>query len=438
MDLFDKKVNTSAAPLAARMRPATLDKFFGQEHIIAEGSLIRKLIENDNLSSFIFWGAPGCGKSTLAGIIANSTKAEFVSFSAVTSGIPELRKVISKAKEDKKYYNKKTILFIDEIHRFNKAQQDALLPHVEDGTFILIGATTENPYFEVNTPLLSRSRIVRFNSLSDESIKEVLNNAIKDTENGYGNEKIEIADDVIDHILRISSGDARSALNVLEMCIKLSKLEDGVRKIDLEVAEMAGGEKIVAYDKHGDMHYDTISAFIKSMRGSDPDAALYYLAIMLNAGEDIKFIARRIVICASEDVGNADPMALVVANSAAQAVMFIGMPESKILLAQAVTYVSCAPKSNASYAGINAAYNDVLNQKVPPVPLHLRDTSYKGAKSLNNGKGYKYAHDYPEGWVEQNFMPKGLEDKIYYNPTDRGHERVFKQKLEITRKHKKK
>ena len=304
---------------------------------------------------------------------------------------------------------------------------------------MLVGATTENPYFEVNGALISRSIIFELKPLSKEDIKEILKRAVYDKERGMGSYKADIDNDALEFLADIANGDARSALNAIELGILTTdRSDDGLIHIDLKTAEQCIQKRAVRYDKTGDNHYDTISAFIKSMRGSDPDAVSYYLAKMLYAGEDIKFIARRIVICASEDVGNADPMALVVSNSAAQAVMFIGMPESKILLAQAVTYVSCAPKSNASYVGINAAYNDVINQKVPPVPLHLRDTSYKGAKSLNNGKGYKYAHDYPEGWVEQNFMPKGLEDKIYYNPTDRGHEKVFKQKLEITRKHKKK
>ena len=434
MDLFDKNQNKELnSPLAAKMRPTNFSDFVGQEHIVAEGSLLRKLIESDNISSFIFWGPPGCGKSTLAGIIAENTSSIFVSFSAVTSGIPDLRKIIEKAKEDRKYYNKKTILFIDEIHRFNKAQQDALLPHVEDGTVILIGATTENPYFEVNTPLLSRSRIIQFSALSEKSIEKIIKNTLENTKSGFADRDIDITNEALEHIVNISTGDARSALNILEMCVKMS--ENG--KIDLNTAELAAGEKILGYDKNGDAHYDTISAFIKSMRGSDPDAALYYLAVMLSAGEDIKFIARRIVIAASEDVGNADPMALVIANNAAQAIMFIGMPEAQIILAQAVTYIASAPKSNASYLGINKAIEDVKNEKVPKVPIHLRDASYKGAQKLEHGKGYLYPHDYENGWVEQNYLPDEISDRVYYEPNARGHEGKFKQKIDTIREFRK-
>ncbi len=435
MDIFENTKLNNDMPLPARMRPKTLDEFFGQDEITKEDSLIRKLIETDNLSSLIFWGPPGCGKSTLANIIANNTESEFVPFSAVIGGVGDLRKIIDKAKENKKYYNKKTILFIDEIHRFNKGQQDALLPFVEDGTVTLIGATTENPYFEVNTPLLSRSRIVKFNALDKDSLKQVIERAVKDKEKGFGNYNITIDDDAYELILRISAGDARTALNILEICVKLIPGED--KHIDIKTCEIAAGEKSIAYDKDGDMHYDIISAFIKSMRGSDPDAAIYYLALMLSAGEDIKFIARRVCICASEDVGNADPMAMVVANNAAQVVQFVGMPEARIPLAQAVAYVACAPKSNASCVAIDKALHDVRNNKIPPVPIHLRDAHYKGSKELGHGIDYKYAHDFPGGWVDQQYLPDGLEGTVYYEPTDRGHEKKFKERLEAIREAKK-
>ena len=431
-DLFDNVGRLGKSPLAAKVRPKTLEQFVGQEQIIAKGTLLRRLIETDRISSFIFWGPAGCGKSTLAGIIAESTSCIFVPFSAVTGGIPDLRKIIEAAKDNLKYNQRKTILFIDEIHRFNKAQQDALLPHVEDGTVILIGATTENPYFEVNTPLLSRSRIIQFSALPSNAIETIIKNALESEESGYKEKDIRLSNDALEHIVNISSGDARSALNILELCINLSPDNN----ISLETAELAAGEKILGYDKNGDAHYDTISAFIKSMRGSDPDAALYYLAVMLTAGEDIRFIARRIVICASEDVGNADPMALVVANSAAQAVMFIGMPEAKIILSQAVTYVACAPKSNASYIAINAACEDVQNQKNEQVPINLKDSSYKGAKKLGHGSGYLYPHDYEGGWVNQEYLPEGMRGKVYYNPVARGHENKFKDRLDYIRSNK--
>ncbi|MBQ0105933.1 MAG: replication-associated recombination protein A [Armatimonadetes bacterium] len=433
MDIFEEK--NSDAPLAARMRPKQLSEFYGQEEITGPDSLVRRLIESDNLSSLIFWGTPGCGKSTLANIIANTTQSAFVSFSAVIGGVGDLRKIIDKAKENKKYYNKKTILFIDEIHRFNKGQQDALLPYVEDGTVTLIGATTENPYFEVNTPLLSRSRIVRFRSLDPKALRQVIDRALTDKECGLGNMKIILDEEVYDFIFRISAGDARSALNILEMCVKLTPGEE--KHITVKTCSVAAGEKTVAYDKGGDMHYDVISAFIKSMRGSDPDAAIYYLALMLQAGEDIKFIARRVCICASEDVGNADPMAMVVANNAAQAVQFVGMPEARIPLAQAVAYVACAPKSNASCVAIDKAMSDVKNNKIPPVPIHLRDAHYNGAKKLGHGIDYKYAHDFPGAWVDQQYLPDGMEDKEYYLPSDRGHEKVFRQRLEAIKAAKK-
>ncbi len=435
--LFDDPASDiiSNQPLAARMRPRTLDEFLGQQHILGPGSLLRSAVETDQLPSMIFWGPPGCGKSTLAAIIAQQTKSNFENFSAVTSGIPELRKVIQRAKELRRM-NRRTILFIDEIHRFNKAQQDALLPHVEDGTVVLIGATTENPYFEVNTPLISRSRIFRFEPLSDADVCAVLMRALDDETRGLGALRIEVDEDALDHIVDVAQGDARSALSALELAVAATPdpPEGQPKRVTLEIAEQAVQKRVLKYDKNGDNHYDTISAFIKSMRGSDPDAAVYWLARMLAAGEDPKFIARRIVIQAAEDIGNADPMALVVANAAAQAVQFVGLPEAQIPLAQAAIYLACAPKSNASYVAINRANKDVAERKGPPVPRHLRDTSYPGAKALGHGEGYKYPHDFPGHHVEQEYLPPGAQSMPYYEPTEHGHEAKFKRRLEQLRR----
>jgi putative ATPase len=430
--LFDDKIdNTTGQPLAARMRPRTLDEFVGQEHILGEGNLLRRAIERDELTSVIFWGPPGCGKSTLAGIIANTSKSYFENFSAVISGIADVRKAVERAAERKKAYGQKTILFVDEIHRFNKAQQDAFLPHVEAGTVVLIGATTENPYFEVNSPLISRSRIFRFEPLANDSIRKIIEQALADKERGLGDIKTKIDPDALEHIVDLANGDARSALNSLEMSVMTTPPDsDGVRHVTVDIAEEAVQQRVLSYDKSGDNHYDTISAFIKSMRGSDPDAAVYWMARMLYAGEDPKFIARRIVIQAAEDVGNADPMALVVANAAAQAVMFVGMPEAQIPLAQAAIYLACAPKSNASYVAINRAMKDVAERQPPPVPMYLRDSSYPGAKKLGHGKGYKYPHDHPGGHVEQDYVPQDTKSQPYYVPSDRGHEAKFKKRLE--------
>ncbi len=432
--LFDDNpaVQQTSQPLATRMRPRTLDEFVGQEQIVGDDSILRQAIKSDEIPSMIFWGPPGCGKSTLAAIIANSTKHFFENFSAVTSGIPEMRKVIERANERKRANGRDTILFVDEIHRVNKAQQDALLPHVEKGTVTLIGATTENPYFEVNSPLISRSRIMRFESLTSQQVKELLKRALVDSERGLGGENADMDEEALDHIVGISEGDVRSALNALELAVRSAPKgeTDGRRHVTLDLAEQAVQKRAFKYDKDGDSHYDTISAFIKSMRGSDPDAAVYWLARMLNAGEDPKFIARRIVIQAAEDVGNADPMALVVAMAAAQAVQFVGLPECQIPLSQAVIYLACAPKSNACYTAINRANQDVANRKWPPVPRHLRDTSYPGAKKLGHGEGYKYPHAFPGGFVEQEYKPAEASSTVYYEPTDRGHEAKFKQRLE--------
>ena len=432
-ELFEE-LNTRNAPhqpLAARMRPRSLDEFVGQQHIVGPDTLLHTAIGHDDLTSMIFWGPPGCGKSTLASVIAQHTACNFENFSAVTSGIPEMRKVILRSKELRKISDRKTILFVDEIHRFNKAQQDALLPHVEDGTVILIGATTENPYFEVNTPLISRSRVFRFEPLADDQVRVVVERALSDEERGLGKENVRVDNGALDHIVDVAQGDARNALSALELAVKATKRDDsGVKTVTLKIAEQAVQKRVLNYDKNGDNHYDTISAFIKSMRGSDPDAAVYWLARMIAAGEDPKFIARRIVIQAAEDVGNADPMALVVATSAAQAVQFVGLPEARIPLAQAAIYLACAPKSNASYEAINRASKDVAERKAPPVPKHLRGTGYPGAKALGHGEGYLYPHDFPGHHVEQEYLPAEAKSSPYYEPTEHGHEAKFKRRLE--------
>ena len=431
MDLFDlvnEKNKKNYQPLAERMRPRTLDEFVGQEEIVGKGKLLYRAIETDNISSAIFYGPPGTGKTTLAKIIANTTKSEFKQINAVTSGVAEIRKAIDEATENLKLYGKKTIVFIDEIHRFNKLQQDALLPFVENGTIVLIGATTENPYFEVNRALISRSMVFQLKSIEVCDIKKVLRRALTD-ERGFKGTKIIIDEEVLDYFAQNSSGDIRKALNALEMAVLTSDKEDGAIKITIDDARECMQGKVLPYDKNGDNHYDTISAFIKSMRGSDPDAAVFYLAKMLEAGEDPSFVARRIVICASEDVGNADPMALVVASSAANAVEMIGMPESRIILSQAAIYVACAPKSNASYLAIEKAAEDVKNTGDAKVPPHLKDAHYKGAKDLGNGIGYKYPHDYKGNFVVQQYLPDSLKNKKYYLPKGIGYESKIIERL---------
>ncbi len=440
MDLFEynkiKKFNDNA-PLAARMRPRTLEEFVGQKHIVGKNKLLYRAIKADKLSSVIFYGPPGTGKTTLAKIIANSTESRFTQLNATTAGIKDIKETVKDANEQLSISGKRTILFIDEIHRFNKTQQDALLPHVEDGTIILIGATTENPYFEVNNALVSRSIIFSLNPLEKSDIKELLKNTLADNERGYGNKNIDISDDALEFLSDVANGDARSALNALELAVITTEEDpEGRIIIDLEVAQECIQKRALNYDKDGDNHYDTISAFIKSMRGSDPDAALYYLAKMIYAGEDPKFIARRIVICASEDVGNADPHALMVAVNAAHAVNFIGMPESRIILAQAVTYIACAPKSNAAYLGIDKALSDVKHKRIKTVPSHLKDAHYNGAESLGNGNGYKYAHDYPGHYVKQQYLPDELIGTVYYEPTENGVEKKIKDKLDRLRNNK--
>ena len=431
MDLFDyMRANTmeKESPLASRMRPTTLDEVVGQKHIIGKDKLLYRAIKADKLSSIILYGPPGTGKTTLAKVIANSTSAEFLQMNATSAGKKDMEDVISKAKNNMGMFGKKTILFIDEIHRFNKGQQDYLLPFVEDGTIILIGATTENPYFEVNGALLSRSIIFELKSLEKEDIKTLILRAVNDEKKGMGAYHAVIDEDALDFLADISNGDARAALTAVELGILTTeRSEDGVIHITLSVASECIQKRVVKYDKSGDNHYDTVSAFIKSMRGSDPDAAVYYLARMLYAGEDIKFIARRIMICASEDVSNADPMALVVATSAAQAVERIGMPEAQIILAQAVTYVASAPKSNSAVNAISEAMETVKNTMTAPVPSHLQDAHYKSSSKLGHGIGYKYAHDYPNHYVEQQYLPDGLTDRKFYRPSENGYEQQIRE-----------
>ncbi len=418
MDLFDysrQKNMNREAPLAARMRPEKLEDFVGQEHIVGKNTLLYRSITADKLSSIILYGPPGTGKTTLAHVIAHTTAGEFRQINATTAGKKDITDIVSEAKDKIALSGRRTILFIDEIHRFNKAQQDALLPYVEDGTVILIGATTENPYFEVNKALVSRSIIFELKHLSKQNIKCLIERALSDVDKGYGNFDIDMSDEAKEFIADVSSGDARIALNALELAVLTTDPDSkNIIHIDLETAEQCIQKRSLNYDKDGDNHYDTISAFIKSMRGSDPDAAVYYLAKMLYAGEDPRFIARRIVICASEDVGNADPRALCVAVAAAQAVDFIGLPECQINLSQAAAYVACAPKSNASVNAIYDAMNDVKHIQTSGVPNHLRDSHYPGAEKMGHGVGYKYAHDFPNNYVEQQYLPDELVGKQYY------------------------
>lgn len=433
IDLFSYMRETNQekdSPLAARMRPTTLDEVVGQKHILGPDKLLYRAIAADQLSSLIFYGPPGTGKTTLARVIANTTSAIFKQLNATVAGKKDMEEVVEEARNNLGMYQKKTILFIDEIHRFNKGQQDYLLPFVEDGTIVLIGATTENPYFEVNGALISRSRIFELKPLSQDDIRELINRAVYDVEKGMGAYHAVIDDDAADFLADISEGDARAALNAVELGILTTdRSEDGKIHITLSVASECIQKRVVRYDKGGDNHYDTISAFIKSMRGSDPDAALFYLARMLDAGESVTFIARRIMICASEDVGNADPQALTVAVSASLAVERVGMPEAQLILSQAAAYVACAPKSNSATVGIEEAMEAVRNTPRVTIPTHLMDAHYKGAAKLGHGEGYKYAHDYPNHYVEQQYLPYELNGREFYHLSDSGYEAKIKEHM---------
>ncbi len=436
MDLFEYMREQKAekeSPLASRLRPTSLEEVVGQQHIIGKDKLLYRAIKADKLGSIIFYGPPGTGKTTLAKVIANTTSADFQQINATVAGKKDMEVIVQQAKNNLGMYGKKTILFVDEIHRFNKGQQDYLLPFVEDGTLILIGATTENPYFEVNGALISRSSVFELQPLSAEDIKTLIKRAVYDVQKGMGSYRAEITEEALEFLADIASGDARNALNAVELGILTTqRSEDGKIHITLDVAQECIQKRVVRYDKTGDNHYDTISAFIKSMRGSDPDAAVYYLAKMLYAGEDIKFIARRMMICASEDVGNADPNALTVAVSAAQAIERVGMPEAQIILAQAATYIAGAPKSNAACNAIFAAAENVKNVKTT-VPVHLQDSHYRGSIDLGHGIGYKYAHDYPEHYVKQQYLPDEIKNARFYEPTENGYERQIKERLERLR-----
>ena len=432
MDLFEyakTKTLDRESPLASRMRPSTLDEVVGQEHIVGKDKLLYRAIKADKLTSVIFYGPPGTGKTTLARVIANTTSASFTQINATSAGKKDMEAVVKEAQDTLGMYGRKTILFIDEIHRFNKGQQDYLLPFVEDGTIILIGATTENPYFEVNSALLSRSIIFELKALTTENIRTLILRAVNDCEKGMGNYRAVIDEDAVEFLADMAGGDARNALNAVELGVLTTpRGEDGYIHLTLEVASECIQKRAVRYDKDGDNHYDTISAFIKSMRGSDPDAAVYYLARMLNAGEDVKFIARRIMILASEDIGNADPQAICVAVAAAQAVERVGMPESQIILSQAAAYMACAPKSNSAVNAIAAAMNSVRNIRTT-VPAHLQDAHYGGHEKLGRGIGYKYAHDYPNHYVEQQYLPSEILGTRFYELSDMGYEKELKNHM---------
>lgn len=427
MDLFSAAEKPRVfEPLAQRMRPRNFDEFLGQDEAVGRGKYLRQMIESDQIPSLILFGPPGTGKTTLAQMIAGMTDSVFKKLNAVAAGIADIRKIVAEAEEERKFYQRRTIVFIDEIHRFNKSQQDVLLPYVEDGRLILIGATTENPFFEVNHALLSRVRIIRLEKLSDDRLIAVLKRALTDSERGLGEKKLSAADDAFAAMAQFAGGDARMALNLLEQTAAMC--ESGA-VITVDLLRSVVGEKIQSYDKTGDNHYDTVSAFIKSMRGSDPDAAIHYLARMIAAGEDVEFIARRVAICAAEDVGMADPMALVVAMAAVDAVRFVGLPEARIPLAEAVVYIASAPKSNAAYMAIDEALADVRRENCGAVPPHLRDAHYKGAEKLGHGVDYVYPHFYPKNFIVQDYLPKEMKGKIYYRPTENGAEKRAKEYL---------
>ena len=429
-DLPEEKDTPQSMPLAARMRPQTFAEFVGQEHLVAEGRVLRKCIEADQLPSMVFWGPPGSGKTTLAYVIANVTKAHFSSLSAVSAGVADLRRVIEEAKKRLKSSGQRTILFVDEIHRFNKAQQDAVLPFVENGTVTFIGATTENPSFEVISPLLSRSRVFRLNLLSDDEVRLIVERAISDKERGLGKSQITVSVEALRHLVTMSNGDARVALNALEMAAFATLPgSDGLRSIDLPAIEEALQHRALLYDKSGDQHYDLISALHKSLRGSDPDASLYWLGRMLEAGEDPLYIARRLVRFASEDVGVADPQALVISVAAQQAVHFVGLPEGNLALAEAVVYLATAPKSNSLYQAYSRVQHDIQHGRNEPVPLHLRNPVTNLMRQMGHGRGYKYAHDYPGHFVKQQNLPSSLQGKRYYTPGDEGYEKEIADRL---------
>lgn len=438
MDIFDYMTHEEKEknlPLAARMRPDTLEEYVGQKHIIGKDKLLYRAIKADQLGSIILYGPPGVGKTTLARVIANTTSADFRQVNATTAGKKDMENVIHGAIHSFSMTQRRTILFIDEIHRFNKAQQDYLLPYVEDGTVILIGATTENPYFEVNSALISRSRIFELKPLDKEDILELLYRAINDREKGEGTKKVILEEDAASFLADMADGDARGALNALELAVLTTeRLEDGFIHIDLSVAQQCIQKKVIRYDKTGDNHYDTISAFIKSVRGSDPDAAIYYLARMLEAGEDVKFIARRLIVLASEDIGNAAPLAMTIASSAAASAAMIGMPEARIVLAQATAYLACAPKSNAAIIGIDEAIQKVRETGNLAIPSYLQDAHYKNAGKLNRGKGYKYPHSYKNHYVYQQYLPDLIKDEKFYHLTDNGHESKMKEYLKNLKK----
>lgn len=436
MDLFDymrEETLKREAPLAVRMRPENLDEIVGQGHILGKDKLLYRAIRADKLTSLIFYGPPGTGKTTLARVIANTTKAVFIQLNATSAGKKDMEEAVEQAKSAFGY-GKKTILFVDEIHRFNKSQQDYLLPYVEDGTLTLIGATTENPFFEVNAALLSRSQIFELKPLAPHDIASLIRRAVSDEKKGMGNYRADITEDAVSFLSDAANGDARAALNALELGILTTNPgKDGKIIVTSEVAAECIQKRVLRYEKDGDNHYDTVSAFIKSMRGSDPDAAVYYLARMLYAGEDVKFIARRIMICASEDVGNADPMAMLVAASAAQEVERVGMPESQLILSQACIYVACAPKSNAATTAIYEAMETVKSDFTNPVPAHLQDAHYRGHEAMGHGVGYLYAHDYPNHYVKQQYLPDGLTDQTFYHPTENGYEKQIQAHLRFLR-----
>ena len=428
LDYLEEQNKDKESPLASRLRPKTLDEVVGQEHIIGKDKMLYRAIMADKLSSVIFYGPPGTGKTTLARVIANTTSAKFCQINATSAGKKDMEAVVAQAKQDLAAYQQKTILFIDEIHRFNKGQQDYLLPFVEDGTVVLIGATTENPYFEVNGALISRSIIFELKPLSNDNIKSIIKKAIEDDERGLGSFRAIIDDDALDFLADVAGGDARTALNAIELgVLTTDRSEDEKIHITIEVAQECIQKRKVSYDKTGDNHYDTISAFIKSMRGSDPDAAVYYLARMLEAGEDITFIARRIMICASEDVGMADPMAIVVASAAANIVERVGLPEARIPLSEAAVYVATAPKSNASYLAIDAALSYVRNHPGYAIPPYLQDSHYGGAAKLGRGLGYKYAHDFPGHYVDQQYLPDEVKDERFFTPGENGYEKKIRE-----------